>query len=228
MSLWGAFTGSDARRYATDAYGRNSREMGQGYTNALTYQKQGYGDAVGRLSPYEQAGRQGQTAYTNMLGLNGADAQQGARQGYEGWNPYLVDQMSAADKAIQRRSAATGQLDSGMNALARNRAAMEMGTSDFYNYNNRLQGLGQQGFQAANALSGLDMGNAAAMTGIEQGYRNGLVQNSTQYGNAMSAANAIPLNNLLSIGGLGIQGIQAFGRGSGSVGSGWQTTSQRA
>ena len=143
MSLWGAFTGSDARRYAQDAYNRNSQQMQTGYDNSRGYQQQGYLSAVNRLSPYEAQGRQGQQAYTNLLGMGGADAQRGARAAYEGFNPYLANDMSMADKAISRRSASMGMLDSGMNALARNRAAMEMGTRDFNSYADRLQGLGR-------------------------------------------------------------------------------------
>lgn len=217
MSLWGAFTGSDARRYATDAYNRNSREMQTGYQNSLGYQNQGYQSAVNRLAPYEAAGRQGQTAYSNMLGLNGADAQRGARAGYEGWNPFLGNDLSMADKAISRRSASMGMMDSGLNALARNRAGIEMGSRDFYNYNDRLQGMGQQGFQAANMLAGYDQGNAQNLIGIENALRNGNVQNSTQFGNAQSAANQGFLNNVLGIAGLGIQAFAPGPRGAGSA-----------
>lgn len=240
MSLWGAFTGSDARRYATDAYNRNSREMQTGYQNSLGYQNQGYQSAVNRLAPYEAAGRQGQTAYSNMLGLNGADAQRGARAGYEGWNPYLGNDISAADRALMRRSASAGMMDSGMNALARNRAAMEMGSRDFYNYNDRLAGMGQQGFQAANMLAGYDQGNAQSLIGIENALRNGNVQNSTQFGNAQSAANQGFLNNVFGLGGMAMNAFMPgvggksmagniagmFGGGANSVGP-WTTTYQR-
>ena len=217
MSLLGAFTGSDARRYAQDTYERNSREMQQGYTNSLGYQDRGYQSATGRLQPYEQAGRQGQTAYTNLLGLNGAQAQQGAQTAYNGWNPFLGNQISEADRAIQRRSAATGQLDSGMNALARQRSAMGLGSQDFYNYNSALQGLGQQGYGAANALAGLDTNDAASRIGIENALRNGNVQNSTQFGNAQAQANQGFLNNVLGVAGLGIQAFAPGPRGSGSA-----------
>ena len=231
MSLWGAFTGSDARRYATDAYNRNSREMQTGYDRSMGYQGQGYQSAVNRLSPYAQAGQQGQQAYTNLLGLNGQQAQQGARQGYDGWNPYLSNDISMADKAISRRSASMGQMDSGLNALARNRSAMGMGTQDFYNYNNHLQGLGQQGFQAANMLAGYDQNNAAQRIAIENALRNGNVQNSTQFGNAQAQAGQGALNNVLGIAGLGLSafmpgvgGRSAIGNMMGMFGGGMNNT----
>lgn len=219
MSLLGAFTGSDARRYAQDAYERNSREMQSGYQNNLGYQKQGYQTATGRLQPYEAAGRQGQQAYTNMLGLNGAGAQNDARTAYEGWNPYLGNDLSMADKAIARRSAAMGQSDSGMNALARNRAGMEIGSRDFYNYNDRLQGLGNQGFAAGNALAGLDTNNAQQQIAIENALRSGNVQNSTQFGNAQAQAGQGFINNLMGLGSLGISAFMPGRTGSGGGGS---------
>lgn len=238
MSLWGAFTGSDARRYAQDAYNRNSQQMQTGYDNSRGYQQQGYLSAVNRLSPYEAQGRQGQQAYTNLLGMGGADAQRGARAAYEGFNPYLANDMSMADRAISRRSASMGMLDSGMNALARNRAAMEMGTRDFNSYADRLQGLGQQGLGISNALAGYDQGNAAQMIAIENALRSGNVQNSTQLGNALSAANQGGLNNMFGLAGLGLSAFMPgvggksplgglFGGGANAIGP-WTTTYQRA
>lgn len=204
MSLLGALTGSDARRYAQDAYERNAREMQTGYRNSLGYQDRGYQSAVGRLSPYEAQGRQASQAYGNLLGLHGPAAQGQARAAYQGWNPYLADNMNAATRAVDRRAAATGQLDSGMNALARSRVATEMGTNDFYNYNDRLSQLGQQGLTTANVLAGLDTSDAQTRIAIEDALRSGNVQNSTQYGNALAQAGQAGLNNILGIAGLGL------------------------
>lgn len=219
MSLWGAFTGSDARRYAQDAYNRNSREMQTGYDRSMGYQGQGYQSAVNRLSPYAQAGQQGQQAYTNLLGMGGAEAQRGARTAYEGFNPYLGSDMSMADKAISRRSASMGMMDSGMNALARNRAAMEMGTRDFNSYADRLQGLGQQGFQASNLLAGYDQNNAAQQIAIENALRNGNVQNSTQFGNAQAQAGQGAFNNVLGLAGLGLNAFMPGVGGRSPIGN---------
>lgn len=219
MSLLGAFTGSDARRYAQDAYNRNSQQMQQGYDRSMGYQGHGYQSAVNRLSPYEAAGRQGQQAYTNLLGMGGADAQRGARTAYEGFNPYLSNDLSMADKAIARRNASMGMMDSGMNALARNRAAMEMGTRDFNSYADRLQGLGQQGLGTANLLAGYDQSNAAQQIAIENALRSGNVQNSTQLGNALSAANQGGLNNMFGLAGLGLSAFMPGVGGKSAVGN---------
>lgn len=226
MSLLGAFTGSTARRYAQDAYERNSREMQQGYTNSLGYQDRGYSSATNRLQPYEQAGRAGQTAYTNALGLNGSAAQGQARSAYEGFNPYIGSDISLADKAIARRSASMGMLDSGMNALARARSGMEIGTRDWNSYLDRLSGLGQQGFQAGNALAGLDMGDAQTRIGIENALRSGNVQNSTQFGNAQAQANQGALNNWLALASLAVQAFAPGPKGAqSSFGSGMNSLS---
>lgn len=207
MSLWGAFTGGDARRYATNAMTENRNQLNEGYRNNLGYQREGYQSAVNRLSPYEGYGRQGQQAYTNLLGLNGAGPQGQARGAYEGWNPYLQGGMDQATQAVARRAAASGQMNSGVNALAQDRVARQMGTQDFYNYSDRLQGLGQQGYGAANALAGLDTNNAANMIGIENATRSGNIQNMTNYFNAQSQANQGMLNNVMGLGGLAMQGF---------------------
>lgn len=207
MSLWGAFTGGDARRYARDAMENNRNQLNEGYRNNLGYQREGYQSAVNRLSPYEVQGRRGQEAYTNLLGLNGAGAQGQARGAYEGWNPYLQGGMDQATQAVARRSAASGQANSGLNALAQDRVARQMGTQDFYNYSDRLQGLGQQGYGAANAMAGLDTNNAQQMIAIENALRGGNVQNMTQYANAQSQANQGMMNNVFGLGGLALQGF---------------------
>lgn len=218
MSLWDAFTGGGARRYATNAMTENRNQLNEGYRNNLGYQREGYQSAINRLSPYEAYGRQGQQAYTNLLGLNGAGPQGQARGAYEGWNTYLQGGMDQATQAVARRAAASGQMNSGMNALAQDRVTRQMGTQDFYNYADRLQGLGQQGYGAANALAGLDTNNAANLIGIENATRSGNIQNMTNYFNAHSQANQGMLNNMMGLGGLALQfalpgvgGASAFG-----------------
>lgn len=198
MSAWGWFTGGDAaKKQANETAAANKGYISGGLEKQLGYMGEARDSGRSHLQPYATAGQQGQTAYSNILGLNGAAAQGQARQGYEGWNPYLGDQISAADKAISRQSAAQGQYGSGLNALARQRSAMGMGSQDFYNYNNHLQGLGQQGFQAAGAMAGNDWNYANGASAAQQGATQGYVNNNTQQGNALAAANISPLNFMM-------------------------------
>lgn len=197
-SAWGWFTGeAAAKKQANETAAANTGFINQGLEKQINYLGGAREASRGYYQPYAQSGQQGQQAYTNLLGLNGHGAQQAAMGGYQGWNPYLSDQMSMADKAIARNSAASGQYGSGLNALARQRSAMGMGSQDFYAYNQHLQGLGQQGMQAANAMSGNEWNYANGASGAQAGATQGLVGNNTQLGNALSAARISPLNYMM-------------------------------
>lgn len=200
MSLWGAFSGGDARRWAQDQRDSAMLQNRTGYNNNRGYQQAGYTSAVNRLTPYAQAGAQGQTAYNNLLGLNGAAAQGDARSAYSGWNPYLQGDMDAASQSVARRMAAQGMTNSGLNALAQQEATRRLGTQDFYNYNEALRGLGQQGYSASNVLAGLDTGNANNMIGIENQFRNAQNGANSTFYQQQNQANMAGLQNTIGLG----------------------------
>lgn len=206
-SAWGWFTGSDrAQRQAMDTANRNT-----GFINSGRDREQGfYGGARDAardyIQPYEQQGRAGQTAYTNALGLNGAEGRQNALAMYgQGMSPYLSDDINRRQVLGDRRAAATGQLNSGMNALARARVGAEMGTQDYNNWMSQLQGVGQQGFGAANALAANEMQYAQSMGGAERAATQGLVGNNTQLGNALSASQISPMRYIMDNAAMAIQ-----------------------
>ena len=204
MSLLGAFTGGNAARTARQTRDANTGFLAEGYNEAGDFYNQGRAQANARLNPYAQAGQRGQQAYMNLLGLNGTGAQNTARGAYNNWNPYLGDQMTAATGALDRRAAATGQFNGGMNALAKQRAVTDMGSRDFYAYNDRLQGLGQQGMQAAGMQGANDMQWGNNRAGLSQWRAQGNINNQTQYGNAKAQADQAGVNNFLKIGGMAL------------------------
>ena len=216
MSWWGAFSGSDGKKQAgaTLAY---KREQGQaGYDANKGYAQGGYASATGRYDPYAAAGRQGQEAYTNLLGLNGADARRNALAMYQGSNPYLAGDMDAATQAVARRAAAQGQGGyNGLASLAQDRATREMGSQDYNNYLARLQGLGQQGVGVAGAQAGLDMQNAGNLIGIENAYRNGNMNAQSEYANMYNQANTAGMQNWLGL--AGTLGGAALSLGTGGM-----------
>lgn len=105
--------------------------------------------------------------------------------------------MNSATRAVTRRMNASGNYNSGLNFLAQNRATAELGSQDFYNYNDRLQGEGQLGYGAASGLAGNEWNYANAAGNAQAGATQGLVGNNTQLGNALSAANISPMNFLM-------------------------------
>jgi hypothetical protein len=132
--------------------------------------------------------------------------------------------------------------NSGVAALAAARANADRGSQDFENYMNRLQGLGQQGQQAAGQQAGYAFQNgqqmgqygynlgqglagvsgqqaqtaqntAQQLAQLSTGQNNALAGNEINYGNAKAAASGIGVNNLLSFGGLGLQAMSLSGSG---------------
>ena len=244
MSLWTTFTGGEARRNAENARDSNARDLNAGYDAQKGYYGQGYNDAKGYMQPYADAGRKGFDIYQNMLGNNGAAAQQGAQGAYNAFNPYLNAEQGRMQQSLDRRAAATGQMGSGLNALAKSRAVDESSFRNYSDYMNREQGLGQMGMQANAGLGNLAMQNAGNLAGVEQWYRGGNMQNNTNYWNAHSAAGKSGLQNVLGLGGTALQamaggmgggpGMMAAGSPGGwsqagdSMNGGWSTTATPA
>jgi len=194
-SAWGWFTGADkAKKEAMATAGQNKTYIGEGLKNQLGYYSDAKNEAQGQLNPYAQQGGQANTAYGSLLGLNGSGAQAGARQAYQGFNPYLQGDMDASARSIARRGVASGSYNSGLNALAQNRAGMEIGSRDFGAYNDRLAGQAQMGYGAATGLAGNAWNYAQNAGQAQQGATQGLVGNNTQLGNALSAANISPMS----------------------------------
>ena len=215
-SAWDWFTGAGrARREATETAATNRGYINEGLGNQLGHYGEARTAAAGHLQPYAQQGQQANTAYGNLLGLNGGAAQGQAQQGWRGWNPNLQNDMNLATSAVARRMNAGGSYNSGLNALAQQRATQELGSRDFYNYNDRLQGQAQQGYGAASGLAGNEWNYANAAGNAQAGATQGLVGNNTNLGNALSAANISPMGAGLQTAHMIISALRGGGGGGG-------------
>jgi hypothetical protein len=214
MGLLDTFLGKTGKKIAGQTLAYNKEQATTGYDNTKNYLSQGYASAQGRLDPYSEQGRTANTAYTNLLGLNGADAQKSATAAYQGSNPYLASTMDMQTKALDRRAAATGQFGSGLNALAKSRVVDETANRDYSDYMGRLQGLMAQGYTADQALAALDSGHAENMTGVEGNYRNALAGHQSQYGKDYVAADTAGLQNILGLVGTGLNAFGMVGGGA--------------
>lgn len=242
MGFLDTLLGKTGKKVAKETLAYNQDQANQGYDASKNYLSQGYSSATGRIDPYSAQGRQAGTTYTNMLGLNGADAQRSATSAYQGSNPYLAATMDQQTKALDRRAAATGQYGSGLNALAKARVVDETSNRDYQDYMAKLQGLMAQGYTADQALAALDMGNASGMVGIEGQLRNQLIGSQNQYAKDYTAADTAGLQNILGLVGTGMnfftggKGLGGFGGAAAPVfseagsaaNSGWSTTAQPA
>lgn len=113
--------------------------------NQLDFNKQVYGDISANFKPYLDMGLQGQQAYNSLLGLGQAPA------GFTGFqqSPGYQWAMQQGMDAAQSRAAAGGGLNSGKTLQDLNAFGQGLANQEYQTYLNRLQGIGQQGQNAA-------------------------------------------------------------------------------
>ncbi len=210
MGLLDTFMGRTGKRVAGETLAYNRGQATEGYDNSRNALAGGYSSASARLDPYARQGQAANTAYGNFLGMGGADAQKSAIGNYQQFNPYLGAEQDRLLKATDRRSAAMGQLNSGMNALAGARVADETAFRNYSDYLNRMQGMGAQGQQAAGALASLDYGYGQGAAGLEGNYRNALMGAQNQYAQQYQQADAAGLQNLFGLGGMALNAFNTF------------------
>ena len=204
-SLFGSFTGANQKKYADQAFQQSSSALQGGYDQGRAQMEQYNTQAKGYLQPYAQQGGQANQRYGTYLGLNGADAQQGALAEYAGHDPFRQHNEDMATRAMSRRYNQMGMLDSGNSRYAMSRAMLDRGSQDYESYLNRLAGMGQQGYGASSALASMDSGLGNSLGQMRMGLGQQQAGNAIQYANARSAADSILPNNLIKLGGLAMQ-----------------------
>lgn len=146
------------------------------------------------LKPYVTAGNQSLTAQQNLLGLNGANAQQQAINGIKA-GPAYTSAMQSGANLITQNAAATGGLRGGNVQDALGRYGGDLLTTLTQNQFTNLGGLtslgqnsaaqtGNAGMQSANNVSTLLAQQGAAQAGgyIAQGNANAGMANSLLQG----------------------------------------------
>lgn len=206
MGFFDSLFGRSSARAAQQTGQQNAAYINQGADRANDYSRQGFDQSMGFYRPFAESGARGQTAYENTLGLNGAPARQ--RQFQESYldDPALAYRDGAVGNqinALLRKYNAGGQgVNSGGAAMGVGRLRQEAFDRDWGGIQNRLQGVGGMGFQAAQGQAGLTSGYYGGMADREMGRANALAQNNTNATMAANNARAAGINNLLSIGGL--------------------------
>lgn len=198
MSLWSDFTGGSQRRDIRNA----GAAAATGYNNARQTTTNYANSAKNYLTPYQNRGDAAYRQYTDALGVNGQDAQQGY------WNIYQADPQRGYDEgravdAVNRSMSARGLSNSGFGALAGARAGMDAGRSYTMDRLNRLQGLGAQGMGTANQLSNIDLGTGQQLANLDVG----LGQNNAGINMGLANSRNIGFNNAMQIGGTLIGGF---------------------
>ena len=195
--LWDSFTGDSSKRRAQETFERSSAAIQQGWDQGSGFVKDYNERGNTYLQPYAQQGHGANKLYGTFLGLDGADAQRGAFQTYQGADPFRQYNEDNALKAMSRQYNRLGMLDSGNSRYAMSKAMLDRGSQDFGEYMQRLGGLGQQGMGAANQLAGFANQTGGMLGQMRMGLGQQQAGNAINYGNAMSAADGIFGNNVM-------------------------------
>lgn len=205
MGFWDSLTGSSQRKdmmRGAEAANRHSR-LAQSHVSKYGERAKNY------LTPYQQQGDRAHTMYSNALGVNGNDAQNGYWDNYQADPQRVYDENRAVD-SVNRSMAARGMSQSGFGALAGARAGMDAGRSYTQERLNRLQGLGGQGLGIAGQMGQIDMNTGQQMAGLEMNQG----QNLQGMYRGLSSTRNMGFNNALALGGLA---VNAFAPGMGGT-----------
>lgn len=162
--------------------------------NTVDEQKREFDFVQNLLKPYNEAGTNALTPYGDLLGSNGAQAQQQAISQLQ-TSPLYQSQMQAGTTNILQNASATGGLRGGNTSLA----LAQLGTSTLGGaIQQKLQGysglistgLGaatQTGSAATNSANAIGQANTALGQGLANTYNNLGQQQSAAYGGMTSA-----------------------------------------
>jgi hypothetical protein len=197
MGLFDIFSG-DSQREAAAA---KEAAIRQGYSDFAAMFGQGRdalaanaGQAAGYYQPVYDTALRGYNAYSDALGLNGAEANARARAAFL-QSPGYETQLQAGLDAIDRGAAARGTLSSGGTRAAEMKYGSDLASQGWSNYLSALGGFGGQALGAAGGLgtiySGLGSGLDASYRGQGQGaYNAALGIGDAQAQGAMADYNA--------------------------------------
>lgn len=207
------FTGAGAKRALQQGYNQQRQDLQQGFDQGKSYGENYLGQANSYMQPYIQQGQQASGMYGNLLGINGADQ---ARQAWSGFQapPGFQEAQDYAAKQAQNSAAARGSLFSGntLAALYNQNSGARYGAQN--DWLNRLQGMGNQGYQAsaANADRTGMFGNALMQGRMNLGNQQSAA--AGQYAQGMAGASSTLAQNMLGLGGLA---LKAFTPGVGGA-----------
>jgi len=145
-----------------------------------------FGEAAkGSLAGYSQQGTGASNLQANMTGANGPEAQAAAYAQYQE-SPEQAYLREQSERAITRNAAATGGLGGGnvLKELQRNATGLAM--QDINNSFNRLNTVGDRGFNAAQGISGIDAGMGDRIGNMRFGAGNTLADMSFGTGQALA------------------------------------------
>lgn len=213
--LVGGFTGANAKKELTKGYQQQRADLQAGFDQGKGYGEEYLGQANKLMQGYIDRGNKATDLYGNLNGVNGAEAARGAWQGFQA-PPGFQEASDYAARQTQNSRAARGGLYNG-NTLA---ALYNQASGARYNaqndWMNRLQGIGNQGYDASsqNANRTGNFGNALMQGRMNLG--NQQAGAAGQYAQGMAQAGNTLTQNMLGLGGLAVRAM-APGGGMGGM-----------
>jgi hypothetical protein len=215
MSLWDSFMGKDQQKDLSAANDLAQQRIVGGLSDYTNTSKDYLSKSIGYLQPGIESGNQTLKLLGDILGLNGAGAQQSYFSGFQN-DPGFMAAQNAGIQAADRSAAARGLSRSG----GQQRSLFEFGQRNMLDaYNNRigslfnLLGVGQG---ASNTAAGLTSQTGQGIADAQFGTGQLLANQSTNFGNAMAQSRGIGINNLLGVGNMVANLAKGFsGGGSG-------------
>lgn len=185
MSLFGWFTGADARNDINKGYKSAKKDL----TTGFDAQNRNYDEALGMVKPYSEYGGKANAMYNAMLGIDGVGAQKSAYDMVTS-NPMFTNALNQENNALMRYLNSRGNLGGSADIAAQKVFQQNMG-----NWMNRYRDEGEQGLKAAaygsNILQG--KGDNAMGFGATMGNLN------TQRSSAIAGTRNTAMNNLIGL-----------------------------
>ncbi len=198
MSVIGSFMGTDQKHDITDAYNKSKIDLQQGFDTG----RADYGTALHRFDDYAAKGGRANAMYARATGVEGPDAYRQIAGDFATGDPFRQSNEDYANEQLKRTFNARGAEYGGNAMLAAARGILERGSTDWNNWLNRLQGQAGQGFSAAGAQAGINVGQGD----MAMGYGQTQAGNDINFGNAMASNRGTLMNNLTGLVGVGIKG----------------------
>lgn len=149
MALSNVFSDKNERKAKDDLVG--------GYNSGLNKLEGSYGRAQDRYWNYEKEARPAAGAYSDALGLNGADGNARAVNQFQAGPGYQF-QLQQGQQAINRTAASRGMLASGNTSLDLLRYSQGLADQEYDDYLNRLDGQQRFGLGVADRAGAIDTG----------------------------------------------------------------------
>lgn len=191
------FFGNQARRDMASANKKATAALGEGYGQ----QTAAYDEAGAMYDPYIASGGNALERYNDLIGLNGGEAAGGAYDALASL-PAFSGKLAQDSNAVARNLNARGMGAGGTAAMAGERVLQQ----NIGNWLDRYRDAGRDGFSATGAKSNIVMGKGDAA----MGYGATRAGQAVNYGNSLSQSRNAGLNNLLSLAGTAITGVNAF------------------